>query len=148
MPTNLPCQLSAEKSLIEILLSEPSLRPCVLEIAKGIRIIQEGSDCGGIHILKSGSVELWLESDSKRFHIGKLESGTIVGLEPCLHHKPYPYSAVTAIDSKLIFIKKSHLSEYLNSHHTICPKVLAAIGQNQISIMQMAANSRLRSHQS
>lgn len=97
-------------------------------IKKGQILIEEGSQCRSIYLIRSGSVKLHrYDLDGKEFILDILTDGDSVGEDLFLTQAPYPYEAVAMSDCGVCEITSSQFEGVLAKEPQAAMNLIASL---------------------
>lgn len=93
-------------------------------------VIQQGSPCQGVYVLKSGLTRLSIVTpEGREFFQRVLGPGCAVGLPATLCSQPYVFSAECQTDCSFGFIEAPVFLEFLRNQPLLCMEVVRLMGQ-------------------
>lgn len=105
-------------------------------------VVEQGTPCRGIYIVRSGLVRLSIVVAPKGNEIFQrlLGPGCVVGLPAVLCSQPYIFSARCQSECTFGFIESSVLHEFLRTEPLLCLEVVRLMGQELSEMNQRRAN--------
>ena len=95
----------------------------------GETVFGEGERCEGLYVVERGHLRIFKSSADGREQVLSIDGpGSSVAELPVFDGGPYPASAVTLEDSRLIFISRADFHELCMSHPQVSLKVLRVVG--------------------
>jgi CRP/FNR family transcriptional regulator len=121
-------------------------RRCVSRsFGAGHVLFAAGEECRGLYIVESGRVRIYRADQSGREQVLHVEGpGRPVAELPLFDGGPYPASAVTIEESRLVFLPRDDF-EYLYRHHPdIAQAIIRALGRRLRHLVQLAETLAFR----
>ena len=121
-------------------------RRCVSRsFGPGHVLFAAGDECRGLYIVESGRVRIYRADQSGREQVLHIEGpGRPVAELPLFDGGPYPASAVTIEESRLVFLPRDDF-EYLYRHHPdIAQAIIRALGRRLRHLVQLAETLAFR----
>jgi CRP/FNR family transcriptional regulator len=121
-------------------------RRCVSRsFGPGHVLFAAGEECRGLYIVESGRVRIYRADQSGREQVLHVEGpGRPVAELPLFDGGPYPASAVTIEESRLVFLPRDDF-EYLYRHHPdIAQAIIRALGRRLRHLVQLAETLAFR----
>lgn len=106
-------------------------RRCVpREVPKGTVLFTTGEECRGLYVIEAGRVRIYRTDPQGREQVLHTEhAGRTVAELPIFDGGPYPASAVTIEDSRLVFLPRPAFEYLYRTHPDIAQAVIRALGR-------------------
>ena len=99
-------------SLTSEVLSDIAERTTELHLRKGEMLFLSGEPARGLFVIVSGRIRAFRQNDDGREQVMHVDaSGAVLGDVPVFDDGPYPASAVSQVETDLLFIEKKELRE-------------------------------------
>ncbi len=99
-------------SLTSEVLSEIAERSTELHLQRGKMLFLSGERAKGLFVIVSGRIRAFRQNDDGREQVMHVDaSGAVLGDVPVFDDGPYPASAISQVETDLLFIEKSDIRE-------------------------------------
>jgi CRP-like cAMP-binding protein len=115
---------------------------------KGAVLFRLGQPCGGAFLIRSGQVQLSLDTVSKLYPSRTVGSGFIVGLPATFSGEPYSLTAETKSKCRLEFIPRQKLLSLLQQNPDAGFQILRLLSEEIFHIRKLVRNGDRRSQYS
>lgn len=119
---------------------------CVARPApSGHVLFTTGEECRGLYMVESGRVRIYRTDPSGREQVLHVEGpGRTVAELPLFDGGPYPASAVTIEDSRLVFLPRAAFEYLYRSHPDIAQAVIRALGRRLRQLVHLTETLAFR----
>lgn len=113
---------------------------------KGTVLFRMGQACGGVFLIRSGQVQLSLDTASSLYPARTVGSGFIIGLPATFSGGPYSLTAETKTRCRLDFIPRQKLLSLLRESSDAGCQVLRLLSEEIFYIRRLVNQGRGGSH--
>ena len=108
---------------------------------KGTVLFRSGQQCRGAFLIRSGQVELSLDTVSDLYPARTVGSGFILGLPATFSGEPYSLTAKAKSSCRLEFIPRKKLQSLLHQHSDAGFQILRLLSDEILHIRKVVKNS-------
>jgi CRP/FNR family transcriptional regulator len=121
-------------------------RRCVpRDIPSGTVLFTTGEECRGLYIVESGRVRIYRTDPEGREQVLHTEhAGRTLAELPIFDGGPYPASAVTIEDCRLVFLPRPAFEYLYRTHPDIAQAVIRALGRRLRHLVQLTQTLAFR----
>ena len=113
--------------------------------AAGVVLFTAGEECRGLYVVASGRVRIYRVSAEGREQVLHIEGpGRTVGELPLFDGGPYPASAVTVEESRLVFLPRAELEALYRANPDVADAIIRALGRRLRHFVRVAETLAFR----
>ncbi|MEP6991337.1 MAG: Crp/Fnr family transcriptional regulator [bacterium] len=114
-------------------------------VAAGNVLFTTGEDCRGLYMIESGRVRIYRTNPEGREQVIHIEGpGRTVAELPLFDGGPYPASAETIEESRLVFLPREAFEHLYRSHPDIAQAIIRAIGRRLRHLVRLTETLAFR----
>ncbi len=114
-------------------------------VGSGHVLFTAGESSRGLYMIESGRVRIYRTSPDGREQVLHVEgAGRAVAELPLLDDGPYPASAVTTEETRLVFLPRASFEQLYRSHPDIAQAVIRALGRRLRHLVHLAETLAFR----
>lgn len=114
-------------------------------VAAGSVLFTTGEDCRGLYMIESGRVRIYRTNPEGREQVIHIEGpGRTVAELPLFDGGPYPASAETIEESRLVFLPRDAFEHLYRTHPDIAQAIIRAIGRRLRHLIQLTETLAFR----
>jgi CRP/FNR family transcriptional regulator len=124
---------------------ELAARCVARSVGAGHVLFTAGEPCRGLYMIESGRVRIYRTNPEGREQILHVEgAGRAVAELPLFDDGPYPASAVTTEETRLVFLPRATFEYLYRTHPDIAQAVIRALGRRLRHLVQLAETLAFR----